>query len=740
MTSEVVQSHLDLIWIMVAAAMVMFMQAGFTALESGLTRAKNTINVAMKNITDFVLAILLFWAVGYGLMFGSDVMGLWGDSMFGLEGADQPMDYASFVFQATFAGTAATIVSGAVAERMRFLSYAVISIVLSALIYPISGHWIWGSGGWLSDMGMVDFAGSTVVHSVGAWVGLAGAILLGPRIGRFCPEGKPTRMSGHSLVLAVIGVMILWFGWFGFNGGSLLKADMEVAKIIANTMLAAAAGGVISLLLASTGRSGHIPIEKVLNGTLAGLVGITAGCAVVNTGGAIIIGLTSGLIVYFAEDFILKVLRIDDPVSAIAVHGVGGAWGTLMLAVVAPAENLPLKDNLDQLGVQAIGVISVFFWSFLTGLLLFGVMRFTKRLRVDADAEHMGLNIHEHGATSGLLETMEAMRNIIEAHRSGKGEGDLTRRIEVEIGTEAGDIAHLFNLLMDTFHDTVKEIKGSVNSISNAASELDSSSSALNSDAAHQYQNVQSISEAMQRIAGAVEAISGSALLAVQHTEEAVEKAEAGSQLANQSTQSIHKLAEDVHHAGDVIDALVEDTNSISEILDTIQTIAEQTNLLALNAAIEAARAGESGRGFAVVADEVRNLSTKTQSATTRIEQVVTNLRDRSANAKRVMQGSVAAARQCVDVSRETDEHLQAIRDVVEQIHDLSQDVSQSTQTQSESMTQVAQSVALIEAQTQQSASRAGTSLSLSQLLAEMAGKLERLTANLIVREMPQSA
>ncbi|MFW6191271.1 MAG: methyl-accepting chemotaxis protein [Thiohalospira sp.] len=295
-----VQEHLDLVWILVSAALVFLMQAGFAALETGMVRAKNTINVAIKNAGDFIAASLLFWLTGYALMFGPSLAGWWGTGGFALAGVTEPADLAFFLFQLVFAGTAATIVSGAVSERMRFKSYIVVSAFVSGFIYPVSGHWVWGDGGWLADAGFVDFAGSTVVHALGGWVGLAGAMLLGPRLDRFDDHGEPREIPPHNLLLTTLGVFILWFGWFGFNGGSTLVADGSIAGVLVNTTLAAAAGG-MAAMLASQAVNGDVVVPRVLNGILGGLVGITAGAAVVGPAGAVFLGAGGGLVAYAGQ-------------------------------------------------------------------------------------------------------------------------------------------------------------------------------------------------------------------------------------------------------------------------------------------------------------------------------------------------------------------------------------------------------------------------------------------------------
>ncbi|MBN1961100.1 MAG: ammonium transporter, partial [Deltaproteobacteria bacterium] len=327
---------LDTVWVLVAAFLVFFMQAGFALVETGFTRTKNACNIVMKNIIDLCAGSIVFWAVGFAIMFGTDAFGLFGTSGFFLSAGDPSTgdglwQLAFWLFQVMFAATAATIASGAMAERTKFSGYLAYSVVISAIIYPIVGHWIWG-GGWLSKLGMIDFAGSTVVHSVGAWAGLVGALMLGPRTGKYIRHNGRTEsraFPGHSIPLAALGVFILWFGWFGFNPGSTVSAsNLAIATIAVTTTLAAAAG-TISAMFTAWGLYKKPDASMTLNGALAGLVAITAPCAVVSPGSAIIIGAIAGIIVVLAVGFIDKILHIDDPVGAVSVHGACGVFGTL---------------------------------------------------------------------------------------------------------------------------------------------------------------------------------------------------------------------------------------------------------------------------------------------------------------------------------------------------------------------------------------------------------------------------
>ncbi|GAB4369451.1 MAG: ammonium transporter [Deltaproteobacteria bacterium] len=395
-----VQKNLDFVWTLVAAFLVFFMQAGFAMVESGFTRAKNAVNIMMKNLMDFSVGSLAFLLVGFGLMFGSSPTGWFGTDGFLLSDFAKNGDkwlYAFWMFQVVFAATSATIVSGAMAERTKFSAYLVYSAVITALIYPVFGSWAWGGlyhgKGWLESLGFIDFAGSTVVHSVGGWAAMWGAIVLGPRIGKYGKDGKVLAIPGHNIPMAALGVFILWFGWFGFNPGSTTAGDPDIARIAVNTNLAAAAGAVASLIIS------WIIFRKpdgamTLNGVLAGLVAITAPCATVPPIASVWIGAIAGVVVVLSVLFFDRI-RIDDPVGAVSVHGVCGALGTL-LAAVFHEEGF----TMARLGVQALGVGAAFLWVSLTAGPLFYLLKKTVGLRVSEEEEMDGLDYHEHGNTA----------------------------------------------------------------------------------------------------------------------------------------------------------------------------------------------------------------------------------------------------------------------------------------------------------------------------------------------------
>lgn len=390
-----VQGALNAIWVLVAAILVIFMNAGFGMLETGFCRQKNAVNILAKNLIVFALATIAYWAIGFSLMFGGDNPFIGGGGWFlsstdpGTYGLDPfpaglPIP-VFFLFQAAFAGTAATIVSGAVAERIEFSAFLLFSLLITGIAYPITGHWVWAADvGWLSKMGFADFAGSTVVHSVGGWAALMGAAILGPRIGKY-ENGEPRAIPGHNMSIATLGCLILWIGWFGFNPGSQLAADEAVPYIAVTTNLAAAAGG-ITATATSWVKDGKPDLSMVINGILAGLVAITAGCNAVSYWGAFIIGAVGGIIVVFSVGFFDK-LQVDDPVGATSVHLVNGTWGTLAVGIFGGGNIL----------IQALGIISIGGFTVLLSTIFWFALKATIGLRVHPEQEYEGLDIAEHG-------------------------------------------------------------------------------------------------------------------------------------------------------------------------------------------------------------------------------------------------------------------------------------------------------------------------------------------------------
>lgn len=414
-----VSTGLDTVWMLLAAMLVFFMQPGFAMVEAGFARCKNTANILMKNLVDFMVGSILFWIVGFGLMFGpGGFVGTphWCDLEFMDSIISNGLPIEGFlIFQTVFCATSATIVSGAMAERTKFSMYMIYTIVISVLIYPVSGHWTWG-GGWLSNaaegsfMGDLfgisfhDFAGSAVVHSVGGWIALVGAAILGPRVGKYTHDGKPKAIPGHNLTLACLGVFILWFGWFGFNPGSQLAASGEadriaISHVFLTTNLAACTGGIMALLVTWI-KYGKPSLSFTLNGILAGLVGVTAGCDLVSPLGAAVIGAICGTVMIFSVEFIERKLKIDDPVGASSVHGVCGALGTILTGVLATSDGLLYGGGWGFLGAQVFGVIVVGLWAAGVGFVVFKLLDKIFGLRVSKRIEEEGLDIYEHGESA----------------------------------------------------------------------------------------------------------------------------------------------------------------------------------------------------------------------------------------------------------------------------------------------------------------------------------------------------
>ncbi len=461
-------SNIDLLWMLICAILVFMMQAGFMCLESGIIRNKNNINVALKNVSDFGISIVCFWTIGYGFMFGISKSGFMGSNDFffdpsGTATSGQAMTF--FIFQSMFCATAASIISGAVAERLKFNSYLVITAIVGTILYPVVGHWAWansddlfggdGSTGWLYDAGFVDFAGSTIVHSTGGWIGLAIILIIGPRTGRFV-EGKTRKFAPSNLPLSVLGVLLLGFGWHGFNGGSNLVLDEAVPGILLNTFLAAAAGIVVCLIFWGV-QNTTAPAGDLLNGLLAGLVAVTASANWVTPLSAVIIGAGGGLVALYATR-LLERLELDDPVGAIPVHLAGGIFGTLVLPFFAAEEYLIGNQNLteytgnvrvNQFIAQLIGIISVGLYTFFVSYILLNVINNYSPLRVSQEAEDIGLNIAEHDSSSDQIDLLKIMQYQNDT-------GDLSVRGPEDLFTEAGQIGYHYNILMGSLEESDK--------------------------------------------------------------------------------------------------------------------------------------------------------------------------------------------------------------------------------------------------------------------------------------------
>ena len=447
----------DLQWLLICAGLVFLMQPGFMCLESGLTRSKNNINVAVKNLADFGVSVALFWAFGYALMFGPSWGGWLGHEGFLLNLDSRSEQGAFFLFEAMFCSTATTIVSGAVAERLKFKSYLIVAFLVSGLVYPVFGHWVWNGidretlTGWLGGLGYVDFAGCTVVHAIGAWVALAALMVIGPRIGRFSSQGQSHPIRGANLPLSVLGMMLLWLAWFGFNGGSVLFFDSRVSRILVNTLMGGVAGMISGCFLGW--KKNKIPqVELLINGSLAGLVSITAACHVVNTPEAVIIGAIGAAIMIWVKDR-LEGWQIDDAVDAVAVHGGAGTWGVLAVALFGQPQLLNTGLNQgSQLFVQLLGILVCFFWAFGVSWLILKAIDRLFPLRVSVEDEEMGLNVSEHRAKTDVYDLLNVMDEQAQTQ-------DLSLRVPVDPFTEVGHIATRYNQVIDALEISTQQLQ-----------------------------------------------------------------------------------------------------------------------------------------------------------------------------------------------------------------------------------------------------------------------------------------
>lgn len=423
-TNELTQltTSVDIGWTLIAAALVFFMQAGFAMVETGFTRAKNAGNIIMKNLMDFSLGTPIFWIIGFGIMFGSMNPFFGGFDFFADGIVGEGYNWTTLIFQTVFCATAATIVSGSMAERTKFSAYCIYSMAISAIVYPISGHWIWG-GGWLSELGFHDFAGSTAVHMVGGVAALIGAAILGPRIGKYTKDGKSRAIPGHSLTLGALGCFILWFCWFGFNGGSTVALSGNNAEIAARVFVTtnlAAAVATVTVMCITWIRYKKPDVSMTLNGSLAGLVAVTAGCDVVTPAGAALIGICSGFAVVWGIEFVDQKLKIDDPVGAVGVHCVNGALGTLLTGLLAYYDGIEVAPRgflygagFHFFGVQLLGVVTVIAWVAVTMTIVFQVIKHTIGLRVSEAEEIMGLDKPEHGLSSAYADFMPVVPSVL---------------------------------------------------------------------------------------------------------------------------------------------------------------------------------------------------------------------------------------------------------------------------------------------------------------------------------------
>ena len=453
------------VWFLIGAALVFWMQAGFAMVEAGFTRAKNTGNILMKNLMDFCIGTVVFILIGFSLLLGEDVLGFIGKPGFDIFTSYKDFDWSNFVFNLVFCATTATIVSGAMAERTKFISYCVYSGVISAVIYPIEAHWIWG-GGWLQTMGFHDFAGSAAVHNVGGVIALLGAWMLGPRIGKYDKEGKPHAIPGHNLTAGALGVFILWFCWFGFNGGSSLSLSTDETMTLTglvcfNTNLAAAVATCVTMIF-TWKRYGKPDVSMTLNGSLAGLVAITAGCDTVSPFGAFFIGFVAGILVVLSVEFFDCIAKVDDPVGAVSVHFANGVWGTIAVGLFSTGSNtehagLFYGGGLAQLGTQLLGLVCVDAYVVIVMFIIFKIIDKTLGLRVPAEVEIDGLDIHEHGLASAYAGFAISDANsaaMTPNENTDLGEDDVTKATAKQMDAAVPVVREPSPVIHDGIYDT----------------------------------------------------------------------------------------------------------------------------------------------------------------------------------------------------------------------------------------------------------------------------------------------
>ncbi len=697
------QSNLDHVWITIAAALVLMMQLGFLLLESGSVRSKNSINVAQKNIADFIISTTVFFAIGYCLMFGNSVNGLFGwntDLIFFSNLEDWSLTF--FFFQLVFCGTAVTIMSGACAERMHLTGFLICAAIIGLIIYPISGHWAWGNllypdnQPWLAGLGFIDFAGSSVVHSVGGWAGLAICLIIGPRIDKYGNNGQPTEIKGHNAILATAGCIILWVGWIGFNGGSTIAGTSDFAHIIVNTVIAGAAGGLIQMLIGRF-EKGLFKPKHTINGILAGLVGITAGCNAVTALSAWLIGASSGLIAYYSIEFLEKHFRVDDPLGAISVHGTAGAWGTIMVAIMARPDALLAGSRVTQIGVQCLGVAVFFLWAFGVTYILLKILDYVTMtnpggrsgLRVSETDEKDGLNIAEHGETLSISDLQRAMTAFALDHT------DASKRLAVEQGNEASDLCLAFNHIMDNLQDwqiaqnetqnnfairhqkiekTIAHYKLAlpqhINTLLEMCEIMNETISSLCQSSKQSKNCASGIAKGVEDNSSHVDIVAG----ATKQMHSSISQITAD---VSNSDKAASDAFDQAQKTTDIIQGLKQSSQNIREILSFIQAIASKTNLLALNASIEAARSGEAGLSFAVVAQEIKNLANQVSGATDQIGaqiEEMTNVSDQVAEAVENIQKTIKENNNISgEISSKINEQENTVHEVARNIEDMAE-------------------------------------------------------------------
>ncbi|WP_394731251.1 methyl-accepting chemotaxis protein [Altererythrobacter sp. GH1-8] len=635
------------IWLAVAIVLVTGMQIGFLFLEAGLVRSKNSINVALKNIADLALALLAYSFFGAAIMFAS------GGSLIGFDltyvGYDDQSEVIMFLMlQALFCGTAATIVSGAVAERTQFTSYLILTLPLTALIYPIIGHWTWASllpggenrPGWLEAIGFIDHAGSSIVHMTGGVAALAVLMVIGPRMKRFDPDGGVRPVQGHNPVLAGAGALMLLVGWLGFNSGGLTPGSDEFARAIANTLLAGA-GGCLAACIAGHLNEGYFRVDRLINGLLVGLVAITASAPVASAISASLLGLVAGAASVHVANYLERNLKIDDAVYAVAVHGFGGVIGTLAVPLVL-RPGIGTLGIFEQFAVQALGVVVIGGFTFASMYAMAYLMHQRGKLRVSREVEEHGLNFAEHGATLGSLALARMLEDI------NRGQADLSSRFEFEPMEEGSEIAEALNTFLASVESAERaadaELKKLIVEERDRADRTEHLMRQFQADFAAMVAELKAhsnalaqgsitLSEQSQTSGGLVEQVRDQAGQTVRIAEQMSEGArqlatalEAVGAKVAQANRASERAGEASRKGAEIASTLESSTGAIGKLVAMIQNISDQTKLLSLNAKIEAVRAGDAGKGFTAVSAEVNQLAQQTEAASDEIGRIVESL------------------------------------------------------------------------------------------------------------------
>lgn len=625
--------HMQHLWLVVSVMIVFLMKGGFLLFEAGLVRSKSTINTAQKNLTDTFIATLIFYVAGYNIMFGPTIGGWFGwTSDIGFH----ELDHTFFLYQVVFCSMAATVVSGATAERMKFTTYMAGTVFISLIIYPFFGHWAWGNKiisentGFLMNMGFIDFAGATVVCALGGWVALAAMVILGPRLGKFNADGTTNPMPANNIVLAGFGVLVLWVGALAFNAGLANIFSEDIAHIMSNTLIAGSAGGFSSLVLGRI-RDGLYRPERCIYGIMGGIVAVAAGCHLFSWTDSMIIGLTSGVITTLSFVVLTNRFKIDDVVCAVPINAFAGMWGTLLVGALGDTSRFVNESRLEQFLVQGQGVLLSIAWGFGMGYLFFKIMDMLFGIRVSEEEEIKGLNEAEHGVTMGTGMLQQRLIDIVD------GKGDLTQRLDETTGDESAEIAVLFNRF-------VERVQALMINIDQNAKVITSSSDRLNTITGKFSEGFAKISQQSTVVSSSTEEVSnelGVISKVVDNVNHSISSISKGANEMSENVSSVNSdmqemrqsiadisgntsqasgVAKDAHEmiqrATKAMNTLSKTSESIDSILAMIHDIADQTNLLALNATIEAAQAGEAGKGFAVVAQEVKNLANQTAEAT----------------------------------------------------------------------------------------------------------------------------